>query len=130
MKRFILVLIASIFCSQLLIAQNYEFNRASMMGAGSNSTVKFNGEVFISDSIISINSSGTISKFSVDKLMDVQGVKQFKAVMPNNSDYDIRFTFQKSDFLKKKETHTLYYEAKDNFSGTITNILYYLIPKE
>lgn len=86
--------------------------------------LKIKGSVSISDSIIIINTNGTISNLNVKKEMDnLQGTKTYKLIVPEKSDMEMRLTFTPSD---KEDEQILLCEFKDNFNQKNSSITYFL----
>jgi len=110
-------------------AQDYTFKRVFLSSGG---LLKIAGEVsIVGDTIISINTNGVISPFKVNIETNTPEFKQFKSNQVNG-DLEQRFKFNfptQTVGLKKDEIGTLVYDAKDNFTGTMSSMTYYLIPK-
>jgi hypothetical protein len=110
-------------------AQDYTFKRCLYPSFG---FIKSAGEVsIVGDTLISFTIGGVIAPYEVNIVINKPELKQFKTKQ-ENSDFEQRFSLsipiQKAG-LKKDETGTLTLETKDNFTGKLETVTYYLIPK-
>jgi hypothetical protein len=130
MKKF-LFLLASIIISNYSYSQNYTYKRTFYEGG----VLKLNGEVsIVGDTLVSITTNGISSNLPVLLISKSSSYKQFKAILPENSDYEIRISitdpFPFANDLKKGETAGLVYELVDKFKNSHTEVTYFLIPVE
>ena len=102
-------------------SQTYSFKKALYQ----EQTVKMKGKVIVSDSIITIYTNGTPAKFNVSITTDSPISRQYKA-LGISEDYEIKFILNTPKKPTKFNIKSLLMETKDNFSGTLNYILYYL----
>ncbi len=127
MKIFNLLLL-SLLISSIASAQQYTFKRVSTSGYDS----KLNGEISLTDSTVTINTNGIVSDFDVEIITSAENYRQYKVIFSEETDQFIRISVTIPDprpGLKKSETGTLLYEHVDGFTGKVSTIIYYLIPK-
>lgn len=133
MKKSIYYIFLALWLNTQVSAQTYTYNRCSFDG----SILKSKGEIFISDSLISIfqESMGGIkeskSNYPVIPKLITQNFKQLNLKTDGKeSDYEVRFTFQEYLENKKNEKFVLVLETKDKFKSITSTIVYFLIPKQ
>jgi hypothetical protein len=131
MKKYLFLLVSIICISNFSYSQNYTYKRTFYEGG----VLKLNGEVaIIGDTLVSITTNGISSNMPVLLIGKSSSYKQFKAILPENSDYEIRISitdpFPFANELKKGETAGLVYELVDNFRKSLSVVTYFLIPVE
>lgn len=107
-------------------SQEFTYKKCVMDGM----SVKLNGEVLISDTLLRIVTNGQRSDFPIEVTLKKDDFIQMKLKSVNNTDTQIRFTFQPNLLDNKKERYSLNMEIKDNFTNKLTTMIYFLIPKE
>ena len=124
MKKIIFILVLVNFFTKFSFSQTYSFKKIYSDGQ----LVKIKGSVSISDTLIIINTNGTISNLSVKKEMDnMQGTSTYRLIVPEKSETEMRITFAPSG---KDEEQILNLEMKDTFNQKISNISYFLKKEE
>ena len=119
MKKIVFVLVMILFNTQFTFSQMFSFKKVSFDGQ----FLKIKGSISISDSIIIINTNGTISNLNVKMEMDIQGNKTYRLIVPEKSDMEMRLRFSPSD---KDDEKILVCETKDNFNQKTSSIVYFL----
>ena len=119
MKKKFRVAVIMCFLSICVYSQNYTFKTAVADGV----TVRMKGTVSVSDSIIVLTIKGDSSKLEVVKTSHNDLLSQYR-VTNISGDYKIRISL-----TKEGNKHSLIYEAKDEFTGVITTIIYFLKPE-
>lgn len=119
MKKIVFVLIMIIFNTQFTFSQMYNYKKVYIDGQ----LMKIKGSVSISDTLIIINTNGTISNLNVKKEMDIQGSKTYKLIVQEKSDIEMRLRFSPSD---KDDEQIFICDTKDNFNQKTSSITYFL----
>lgn len=89
--------------------------------------IRIKGSVMVTDSLITIiTENAPTAPIKVVKKLDTGGFKQFRSGESEN----IRITLNNLLKSNKKEPVTLLMELKDDFTGTISTVIYYLEPKK
>ena len=118
MKSFLTLLLVILFTN----SHSQEFTYKKVMSA------KLNGDISISDSILTISMNNKSGDYPVDIIMKKEDFVQYK-MRAGNSDTQIRFTFQPNPLNNKTEKYILNMEIKDEFTKRLTTIIYFLIPR-
>jgi len=126
MKGFISILLVFLFSVSYTNSQEFTYKKCVMDGI----SVKLNGEVLISDTLLRIVTNGQRSDFPIEVILKKDDFIQMKLKSVNTTDTQIRFTFQPNLLDNKKEKYSLNIEIKDNFTNKLTTMIYFLIPKE
>lgn len=122
MKAFLTFLLVTLFTNSQ--SQDYTYKKVFMNGM----SVKLNGDILISDSVLVISMNGKSADYPVDIIMKKDNFVQYK-MRTGTSDTQIRFTFQPNLLNNKTEKYTLNMEIKDEFTNKLTTMIYFLIPR-
>jgi len=125
MKQVILTLIL-LLSLNFIWAQKFTYKRVITTTAIGSDVLKIKGDINLTDSIITITTNGVDAPLRVNKTQDFTVSKTYILIQPENSDYETRFTFTQSPFSKKEDA-SLIIETRDNFTNTLTTLIYPLI---
>ncbi len=92
-------------------------------------SLKTNGDISISDTILKISTNGKGADYPVDVILKKEDFAQYK-MRTGTTETQVRFTFQPNALNNKTEKYTLNMEIKDGFTNKVTSMIYFLIPKE
>lgn len=101
--------------------QNFSYKKTTANGI----IVRTKGTVSLKDSILTITGKGFESKFTLKETGTLPNGKQFKAVGLPNERF-VRITFSTPGIKTKNITKTLTIESRDDFSGAIATVVYFL----
>jgi hypothetical protein len=119
MKRLIAIFFLLGCLSNKTYSQKYSFKKIVFSGQ----SAKVSGSVEINDSLFIINTEGTISNLKVKKILDEQTSKQFKLIVPEGSNTEMRLTLNSTSKLNE---FLLLTETTDHFTNSMTSITYFL----
>lgn len=131
MKRFLILTILIWAVVNHSKAQQFSFKKAAYTISDKSGAeiTEIEGEVFVSDSLITIGIKEIKVEYPVLLLYSTNDFKGFKSKW-KIPDMDFRFTLSKNLDPISKEKYFLTIEAKDDFSQQIKTQIYFLIPKE
>lgn len=116
-----LLFISALLLSSATFSQKFTSERVAMNGT----EVKLKTIILVKDSIITFITNDIPADFKVKQTAKNGNFSTYKGIFPEDSDFEMRISLNK-DGLKKKLPWTLVIEQKDNFSGTLTNTVYYM----
>lgn len=116
---------AFIVLSTICYSQTFEIKKVFTM----DQLIKFKGSIIINDSLIVIKLGKQKTDFKIGKKSITGKFQRFKAIMPEGSDTEVRFTLN-NDKVFKKMPWSLTMDTKDNFKGTVNTVVYYLKKEE
>lgn len=103
-------------------SQKFDFKEVIMKGT----FLKVKGNVDIKENSIEIITGGIPKLYKVELISNEENKKIYKEVVDKESDVQIRFTLVEDP--GKQGKYILIYDRKDNFTNTIINGNYFLIP--
>lgn len=118
MKNIILFFAAFTYLSGY--SQNFTYYKAISNGT----SIKTEGEVLISDTLISIYTDGVPASFKVEKTLETEEVNQYKLIDQTNA--SMRFTLTNPATPSRKKPITLLIQTVDSFTFETTDLVYYL----
>ncbi len=104
-------------------SQKFDFKEVIMKGT----FLKVKGNVDIKENSIEIITGGIPKLYKVELFSNEENKKIYKEVVDKESDVQIRFTLVEDP--GKQGQYILIYDRKDNFTNTIINGNYFLIPQ-
>ena len=119
MKKYIFLFLLVVSNSY---SQKYDFKEVIMKGT----FLKVKGSVEIKENSIEIITGGIPKLYKVELVSNEENKKIYKEVVDKESDVQIRFTLVEDS--GKQGQFILIYDRKDNFTNTIINGNYFLIP--
>ena len=119
MNKYIIVFLLMISNSY---SQKFDFKEVIMKGT----FLKVKGNVDIKENIIEIITGGIPKSYKVELISNEENKKVYKEVVDKESDVQIRFTLVEDP--GKQGQYILIYDRKDNFTNTIINGNYFLMP--
>ena len=119
MNKYIIVFLLIISNSY---SQKFDFKEVIMKGT----FLKVKGNVDIKENSIEIITGGIPKLYKVELISNEENKKVYKEVVDKESDVQIRFTLVEDP--GKQGQYILIYDRKDNFTNTIINGNYFLIP--
>lgn len=119
MKKYIFLFLLVVSNSY---SQKYDFKEVIMKGT----FLKVKGSVEIKENSIEIITGGIPKLYKVELVSNEENKKIYKEVVDKESDVQIRFTLVEDS--GKQGKFILIYDRKDNFTNTIINGNYFLIP--
>lgn len=119
MNKYIIVFLLMISNSY---CQKFDFKEVIMKGT----FLKVKGNVEIKENSIEIITGGIPKLYKVELISNEENKKVYKEVVDKESDIQIRFTLVEDS--GKQGQYILIYDRKDNFTNTIINGNYFLIP--
>lgn len=103
-------------------SQKFDFKEVIMKGT----FLKVKGNVDIKENSIEIITGGIPKLYKVELISNEENKKVYKEIVDKESDVQIRFTLVEDS--GKQGQYILIYDRKDNFTNTIINGNYFLIP--
>jgi hypothetical protein len=119
------------FLSLKSYSQSYTYKKTFVLTPGMPSDFfRLKGEVFVSDTLISITTQGVknASNYSV-KVISQNGIFKQYRLANEMKEGDYRFSFNEN-MIDKGAEFTLNVEVKDNFTQKISTVTYFLIPNQ
>lgn len=124
MKFQILFILLFLFPVTHTYSQEFTYKKIIMDGM----SLKTNGDISISDTILKISTNGKVADYPVDVILKKEDFVQYK-MRSGTTETQVRFTFQPNTLNNKTEKYTLLLEIKDTFSDKLTSMIYFLIPR-
>ncbi|RSC96020.1 hypothetical protein [Tenacibaculum singaporense] len=115
------LLFAFVLISTTCFSQEFTYKKVISQGH----TLKMKGKISVSDSIISIYTNDMPAIFKVEKTLEANFVKQYKALQVS-ADTEIRITLSNPEKPSKLNPRSLLMETKNSFSNDIVTLLYLL----
>lgn len=119
MNKYIIVFLLMISNSY---SQKFDFKEVIMKGT----FLKVKGNVDIKENSIEIITGGIPKSYKVELISNEENKKIYKEVVDKESDVQIRFTLVEDP--GKQGQYILIYDRKDNFTNTVINGNYFLMP--